>query len=158
MKATGAENPLSPPLRATTNVGVWARDTRPAPGWAAYEGRRLALKQAMRVISAYERPLFGYLLAEIQQIPGITVYGLTQADDLDKRCPTLAFRREGFTPAQIARYLGDQGIFVWDGNYYALSVTERLGLEESGGMVRVGLAHYNTKAEVDRLLAALREL
>jgi cysteine desulfurase family protein (TIGR01976 family) len=137
---------------------TYGRYLEPNPGLAAYEGRRRDLKQAMQVISAYERPLFGYLLAEIQQIPGVTVYGLTRAEDLDKRCPTLAFRREGFSPAQIARYLGDQGIFVWDGNYYAVSVTERLGLEESGGMVRVGLAHYNTKAEVDRFLAALREL
>ncbi len=136
----------------------YGHQLEPMVGLGAYQGRRQALKQAMHVISAYERPLFAYLLAEIQQIPGLTVYGITQEEDLDKRCPTLAFRWEGFTPAQIAGYLGDQGIFVWDGNYYALSVTERLGLEESGGMVRVGLAHYNTKAEVDRLLAALHEL
>jgi selenocysteine lyase/cysteine desulfurase len=51
--------------------------------------------------------------------------------------------------------LGQAGIFVWDGNYYALAVTERLGVEESGGMVRVGIAHYNTAAEVDRLLAVV---
>ena len=64
----------------------------------------------------------------------------------------------GHTPHGIARYLGDRGIFVWNGNYYALSVTQRLGVEETGGMVRVGLAHYNTPAEIDRLLVALREL
>jgi selenocysteine lyase/cysteine desulfurase len=58
----------------------------------------------------------------------------------------------------VADWLGQAGIFVWDGNYYALAVTERLGAEESGGMVRVGIAHYNTTAEVDRLLAVVGEL
>jgi cysteine desulfurase family protein (TIGR01976 family) len=123
-----------------------------------YEGRRKELKQAMNAIVAYERPLFAYMMAEVQKIPGITVYGITNPEEFDQRCPTLAFTRAGFTPAEIATYLGDQGIFVWDGNYYALAVTERLGLEESGGMVRVGLAHYNTKEEVDRLITALREM
>jgi cysteine desulfurase family protein (TIGR01976 family) len=123
-----------------------------------YEGRRKELKQAMNAIAAYERPLFAYMMAEVQKIPGITVYGITNPEEFDQRCPTLAFTRSGFTPAEIAAHLGDQGIFVWDGNYYALAVTERLGLEESGGMVRVGLAHYNTKEEVDRLITALREM
>ncbi|MBN1993983.1 MAG: cysteine desulfurase-like protein [Anaerolineae bacterium] len=129
-----------------------------APELKNYEGRRLALKQAMKAIVAYERPLFAYLLDEVQQIPGLVVYGITHPSQLDQRCPTLAFTRAGFTPQEIAAYLGEQGIFVWDGNYYALSVTERLGLEDSGGMVRIGLAHYNTRSEVDRLLAALREM
>ncbi|MBN1218795.1 MAG: cysteine desulfurase-like protein [Anaerolineae bacterium] len=123
-----------------------------------YQGRRKALKQAMRCVVAYERSLFAYLLAEVQKIPGVTVYGITHPDQLNQRCPTLAFTRQGFTPQEIASYLGEQGIFVWDGNYYALAVTERLGLEDSGGMVRVGLAHYNTREEIDRLLTALQEM
>jgi selenocysteine lyase/cysteine desulfurase len=123
-----------------------------------YEGRRRELKQAMNTIRAYERPLFTYMLEEIQKIPGITVYGITNPKEFGTRCPTLAFTREGFTPRAIATYLGDKGIFVWDGNYYAVSVTERLGLEGSGGMVRVGLVHYNTQEEIDRLLTALREM
>lgn len=125
---------------------------------AAYTGRRRELKQALRAIAAYERSLLTYLLAELQTIPGLTVYGLTNPQDLSERCPTVAFTKAGFSPSQIATFLGERGIFVWDGNYLALSVTDRLGLEESGGMVRVGLVHYNTRAEVDRLLAALREL
>jgi cysteine desulfurase family protein (TIGR01976 family) len=123
-----------------------------------YEGRRQTLKQAMKSIVAYERSLFAYLLAEVQKIPGITIYGITDPAQLKERCPTLAFTIEGFTPQEIAAYLGAQGIFVWDGNYYALSVTERLGLEETGGMVRVGLAHYNTQEEIDRLIIALRAM
>ncbi len=123
-----------------------------------YEGRRKELKQAMSSIVSYERPLFAYMLAELQKIPGVTVYGITNPEEFNERCPTLAFIRKGFTPQAIATNLGNQGIFVWDGNYYAISVTERLGLEDSGGMVRIGLAHYNTRQEVDRLLAALREM
>ena len=65
---------------------------------------------------------------------------------------------EGRTPRRLAEYLGERGIFTWDGNYYALNLTERLGVELSGGMLRIGLAHYNTEEEVERLLAALREL
>ena len=123
-----------------------------------YEGRRKELKLAMNAIAAYERPLFTYMLEEVQKTPGITVYGITNPEEFAERCPTLAFTREGFTPRVIAAYLGNHGIFVWDGNYYAVSVTERLGLEGSGGMVRVGLAHYNTREEVDRMLGALREM
>jgi selenocysteine lyase/cysteine desulfurase len=70
----------------------------------------------------------------------------------------VAFTLEDYTPHQVAERLGEQGIFVWDGSYYALAVTERLGVEESGGMVRVGIAHYNTDNEVDRLLAVVNDL
>jgi hypothetical protein len=57
---------------------------------------------------------------------------------------------EGLYPRQVAERPGDEGIFVWDGNYYALAVTEQLGVEESGGMVRVGIAHYNTIIQTGR--------
>ena len=89
---------------------------------------------------------------------GVTLYGITEPARFDHRAPTVAFTLEGYTPRQVAERLGGEGIFVWDGNYYALAVTERLGVEESGGMVRVGIAHYNTAAEVDRLLAVANDL
>jgi cysteine desulfurase family protein (TIGR01976 family) len=104
----------------------------------AYSGRRKLLKQAMHLIADYERTLFAYMLNEIQKIPGITIYGSTDPAALANRCPTLAFTKTGTPPQAVATRLGNQGIFVWDGNYYAISVTETLGLEESGGMVRVG--------------------
>ena len=107
---------------------------------------------------AYERPLFADLLTGIQKISGIRIYGITDPMESGQRCPTLAFTREGFTPSQIAEHLGNHGIFVWEGNYYALAVTQRLGVEDSGGMVRVGLAHYNTKEEIDRLLMVLKNM
>ena len=121
-----------------------------------YTGRRKGLKQAMQIISNYERPLFHYMLSELKQIPGIRIYGIIDDDEFDMRCPTLAFTKEGKTPAEIAAALGSRGIFVWHGNYYALAVTERLGVEDTGGMVRVGLAHYNTREEVDRFLRVMR--
>ena len=118
-------------------------------------GRRLQLKTAMTAIRAYERPLTERLLTGLQATSGITIYGITDVNRFDERVPTISFRMQGLTPAQVAERLGEAGIFVWDGNYYALAVTQRLGVEESGGMVRVGIVHYNTAEEVDRLLAEL---
>ncbi len=112
----------------------------------------------MAAIRAYERPLAERLVSGLASIPGVTVYGITDPTCFDQRVPTVAFTLEGHTPRQVAERLGQESIFVWDGNYYALAVTERLGVEESGGMVRVGIAHYTTMGEVDRLLAVVSEL
>jgi cysteine desulfurase family protein (TIGR01976 family) len=117
-----------------------------------FSGRRLALKQAMAAAAAYEAALIRPLIEGLQDLPGVTVYGITDPGRFDRRCPTVAFTVRRHTPAEIAANLGEAGIFVWHGNYYALAVTERLGLEDSGGMVRVGLVHYNTRAEVERFL------
>jgi selenocysteine lyase/cysteine desulfurase len=126
-----------------------------ADQYPEFKSRRLHLKTAMAAISAYERPLAERLISGLMAIPGVTLYGITDPVGFDQRAPTVAFTLEGYTPRQVAGRLGQEGIFVWDGNYYALAVTERLGVEESGGMVRVGIAHYNTAAEVDRLLAVV---
>ncbi len=123
-----------------------------------YSGRRLRLKQAMAAIHAAETPISQALLDVLQETPGVTVYGLTEAARMDERVPTYAFRLQGWHPRQVAEALAKEGIYVWDGNYYALSVTERLGLEESGGMVRVGPVHYNTVEEVWKFGEALRGL
>jgi cysteine desulfurase family protein (TIGR01976 family) len=125
------------------------------PGFA---GRRLALKQAMAAIQAYERPLFEHFVAGLLAIPGLSFYGIRDFDRFDRRTPTAAFRLAGHTPRQVAEHLARRGIYVWDGNFYALAVTERLGLEETGGVVRAGLAHYNTREEVDYCLECLREI
>jgi len=120
--------------------------------------RRERILAGMELIQAYERQLSERLVAGLQQIKGVRIYGITDPAHFDRRVPTVAFRLEGHTPRQVAEYLGERGIYVWDGNYYALAVTERLGVEDSGGMVRVGPVHYNTSSEIDRLLAELREL
>jgi selenocysteine lyase/cysteine desulfurase len=129
-----------------------------AEQYPEFEGRRLHLKTAMAAIRAYERPLVERLISGLMAISGITIYGITDPACFEQRAPTVAFTLEGYTPRQVAERLGQAGIFVWDGNYYALAVTERLGVEESGGMVRVGIAHYNTMGEVDRLLAVVNDL
>ena len=88
-------------------------------------------------------------------IEGLTFYGIREPERFDSRVPTVAVRVAGRHPRAVAEFLAQQGIFVWDGNYYALSLSERLGVESTGGMVRIGLAHYNTAEEIDRLLEAL---
>ena len=102
------------------------------------------------------------LIAGISEIPQLKIYGITDPSCFDWRCPTLAVRvvdqNENQTPLALATKLGDRGFFTWDGNYYALNLTEELELEKSGGFLRIGLVHYNSKEEVDRLLAALREI
>ncbi len=76
------------------------------------------------------------------------MYGITDRQRLAERVPTVSFNLKGIHPRQVAEALDKAGIYVWDGNYYALAVTERLGLEASGGMVRVGPVHYNTAEEI----------
>jgi cysteine desulfurase family protein (TIGR01976 family) len=123
-----------------------------------YQGRALELKKAMQVIRGYEYELSRALLESLQEIPGLRLYGLTDPLRLEERVPTFAFRLGDLHPRYVAEQLAARGIAVWDGNYYAINVTERLGLEDSGGMVRVGAVHYNTLEEIDRLRDALLEI
>ena len=124
----------------------------------SFSGRGLALKQAMATIEAYELELNHSLLEGFSSIPGLQIRGITSPHKLQERVPTFSFTLEGWTPRAIAEALAEENINVWDGNFYALSVTERLGLEEQGGLLRVGLAHYNTQAEIDSLVEALGRL
>lgn len=120
--------------------------------------RRQHVIAGMEAIRGYETELCERLIGGLVGMQGLTVYGITDLGRLHERVPTVSFTMDGLEPREIARRLGDANIFAWDGNYYALAVTERLGLEESGGMLRVGLAHYNTKEEVDTLLEVLADL
>jgi cysteine desulfurase family protein (TIGR01976 family) len=125
---------------------------------AGFTGRRLSLKTALTAIRSYEFELSRALIQVIESVPGTRVYGLTDMKRLDERVPTVSFTLQGLTPRQVAEKLGKQGFYVWDGNYYALAVTERLGVEESGGMVRVGAVHYNTLDEIQRFGEALTKV
>ena len=120
--------------------------------------RRIHLMQAMSAIRAYEFEISRLLLDVLEETPGVTIYGLTDPRRLEQRVPTYAFRLTGKHPRRLAEALGDEGIYVWDGNYYALAVTQRLGVEEDGGMLRVGPAHYNTLEEVQRFGETLRKI
>jgi cysteine desulfurase family protein (TIGR01976 family) len=130
--------------------------SRELPG--GYSDRKLRLKQAMNAIRAYETQLSRTLLEVLEETPGITIYGLQSIDWLEERVPTFAFNLKGFNPRKVAEELGKRDIYVWDGNYYALSVTETLGVEESGGMVRVGPVHYNTMEEIEQFGEVLGEI
>jgi cysteine desulfurase family protein (TIGR01976 family) len=123
-----------------------------------YARRGLHLKAAMTAIREHELDLSRALIDTLASIPGLHIWGITDPDHLDRRVPTVSFTLEGHAPREIAEALGRAGIYVWDGNYYALAVTERLGLEASGGMVRIGLVHYNTSEEIARLGEALGRL
>ena len=123
-----------------------------------FHGRALKLKQAMSAIREYEKELSQALLDVLEETPGVTIHGITDRRRLAERVPTVSFTLKGQHPHHVAEALGQAGIYVWDGNYYALAVTERLGLEESGGMVRVGPVHYNTVAEIERLGQALGKI
>ena len=125
---------------------------------ARFSGRKLGLKKAMAAIRDYEYELSRTLLDVLEETPGLTIYGLRDPLRLSERAPTFAFNLRGQNPRQVAERLGREDIFVWDGNYYALAVTERLGVEESGGMVRVGPAHYNTVEEIERFGEALGKI
>jgi cysteine desulfurase family protein (TIGR01976 family) len=121
--------------------------------------RRAALLAAMEAIRRYERELVEQLINGLLKIPGLTIYGILDPARFAWRTPTVAVRLAGgYTPQELAGYLGERGMFTWAGNYYALSLTERLGVESSGGMLRLGLVHYNTAEEVERVLEILTNL
>jgi cysteine desulfurase family protein (TIGR01976 family) len=122
---------------------------------AGYTGRRLELKKGLMALRAYEFELNRALLSALQSVPNLEIYGITDMQKLDQRVATFSFRIKDMHPHRVAEKLNEHGIYVWDGNYYAINVTERLGLEDTGGMVRVGAVHYNTLDEVQKLKEAL---
>jgi cysteine desulfurase family protein (TIGR01976 family) len=139
-------------------LGRQSSEARPA----AISPRRAAIIAAFESIRRHELALMNRLIAGLAEIPQLKLYGITDPSCFAWRCPTLALRvinqTAGQTPLALATKLGDRGFFTWDGNYYALNLTERLNVETSGGFLRIGFAHYNTAEEVERLLDALREI
>jgi selenocysteine lyase/cysteine desulfurase len=120
--------------------------------------RRDTLASAYRTTVGHETRMISRLIDGLQTIPGVRIYGIVDPKRFGERCSTLSLRIGNHHPTSIATFLGERGIFTWDGNYYALNLTERLGVESQGGLLRIGLVHYNTMEEVERLLAALRQL
>lgn len=117
--------------------------------------RRAKLVAAWKQIHDYELMLAERMLGGLQASSRIRVYGLTERQDWLRRVPTFSIRKEGTTPAQLAQALADANIFAWNGNFYALGLSEALGVEESGGVLRLGLVHYNTLDEIDQCLRVL---
>jgi cysteine desulfurase family protein (TIGR01976 family) len=118
-------------------------------------GRVLDLRCAMAVIAEHEQLLAGQFTDGLAALPGVQLFGIGERDRMADRTPTFALTFDGLPPRRVAQALASRGIFVWDGDFYAQALIERLGLYASGGVVRIGFVHYNTAAEVDRLLEAL---
>jgi len=124
----------------------------------AVKDRRSALLAAYRATRQHEMALLAHLVEGLLAIPGLQFFGISDPARFIERCSTVSLRMANHKPAEVAAFLGDRGIFTWDGNYYALNLTERLGVEAIGGLLRIGLVHYNTAEEVGRLLGALGEI
>ena len=123
-----------------------------------FDGRRKYLHAAMDCLFAYERNITEHLINGLRQLPGVRIQGITAADAMDRRVPTVSFTVDGVSSEFIAEQLAMQNIFVWSGDYYAVEVARSLGIYDSGGAVRVGPAHYNSISEIDLLLNALDDM
>jgi cysteine desulfurase family protein (TIGR01976 family) len=151
---TGTQNHegIAGTLAAVDYLADLGRRTKPDAA-----DRREAVEAAYEAIGGYERPLAAELLTGLAELPDVTIWGITDPARLDQRVPTTAITHRRLSAKELAEYLAGRGIFVWHGNFYALPVTEALGLEPDG-VVRIGLLHYNTAEEVERLLAVMREV
>ncbi len=122
------------------------------PNRALSASRREQITTAWSIIQAHETQLMNSFLAGLQTIPGMRLYGPAQVHE---RVPTFALRKEGRTPRELVTHLTNHNIFAWDGNFYALEISRALGVEDSGGVLRVGFLHYNTSEEVNTVLNVL---
>ena len=120
--------------------------------------RRASLVAGMSAIRAHERDLFARLLDGLERIPGLRVWGITDRAHLAERTPTAAVTLDAISPRAAAEQLGRRGITTWDGDFYAQGLIERLGLAATGGVLRLGIVHYNIPEEIDRLLGALEAI
>lgn len=127
------------------------------PVMGHYQGEKLVIKQALATIQQEERALVARLIEGLQTLPGVQIYGITDPGRYVERVPTVVFNLEGHTPQAIVEHLASEMIYAWAGHYYALEIMDRLGYSETG-LVRIGLAHYNTHAEIDRLIEVLQAL
>jgi selenocysteine lyase/cysteine desulfurase len=151
-------------LGRRTYTGFAPVETRQAPSLQNVREKLSAMSRREAIVAAYgaihphERAMTEKMIAGLLAIPGLKLYGISDPRRFEHRCATIAVRIEGHTPLELATKLGERGFFTWDGNYYALNVTEQLDVERLGGFLRIGLVHYNTMEEVERLLGALKEI
>ena len=120
--------------------------------------RAAKLKSAWDVMVAYEHKITAQLIAGLRQVKGLTIRGVTSANAMHRRVPTVSFTVDGVHPEKLAKHFAAENIFVWSGHNYALEPIKRMGLADKGGVLRVGLAHYNTAAEVDQFLSSLNRI
>jgi cysteine desulfurase family protein (TIGR01976 family) len=125
---------------------------------AEHGDRRSRLDRAYAGIEAHENALAKYTLGRLSEIPGLRLYGISDAARIRERTPTFCFNLDGWGPDSLSAELAARGLFTYHGNYYALGVMNALKLEASGGAVRAGYLHYTTAQEADRLCDALASL
>lgn len=145
-------------ILATVDYFAWIGETMAqdyARRWPEFSGRRQAVHAAMDFLFDYEMSLAEHLVNGLQQIDGVVIQGISDADAMQRRVPTVAFTHSSVDSETIAESLAGKNIFVWSGHNYAIEVAKALGIYETGGAVRVGPVHYNSHAEIDRLLGEL---
>ena len=140
------------------DIGRSYGDVAGAPGAGSASERRRELVAGMVAIAAYERDLVARLLDGLQSIPGLTIHGIVDPDRFAMRVPTVSVSLDRTAPRDAAQALARDGIYAWDGDFYATGLIERLGKTDVGGVLRLGLVHYNTAAEVDRTLESLERI
>ncbi len=146
---------------AAVDYFAWIGETMAAEyhdQYPAFDGRRKYVHAAMDCLFDYEKGLAECLIDGLQSRDGIRVHGITSADAMDRRVPTVAFTHASKTPDEIASALAERNIFVWSGHNYALEVARSLGILEQGGAVRIGPVHYNDINEISDLLRALDDI
>jgi cysteine desulfurase family protein (TIGR01976 family) len=154
MAGTQSHEGIAGTLAAIDYLATLGRHHRPELGDSS---RRQALVSAFETIRTHERELARRLIDGLGQLPGVRVWGINEPDRFEERVSTVSITHERHSPREMATHLGRHGICTWYGNYYALALTEALGLEPEG-MLRIGLLHYNTAEEVDRLCSRLTAL
>ena len=120
--------------------------------------RRSQIRRAYEAMTAYERPLITRLIDGLKSMSGVSVQGITDVGKLEDRVPTVSFTHERYRSCLLAQRLGERQICVWSGHNYAYEASRQLRLDEEDGVLRIGLTHYNTAAEVEKTLNAIDEV
>jgi selenocysteine lyase/cysteine desulfurase len=118
-------------------------------------GRGAALHRAFELFASWEQELCLRLIDGLSAFRGLRIRGITSANAMHRRVPTVSFTIDGVEPQTLAQALAKENIFVWSGHNYAVEPVTRMGLMDKGGVLRVGLAHYNTPAEIDAFLDSM---
>lgn len=137
-------------LTATVDHYAWLGEIAGGTGV-----RRDLIASAYSVSADYEEPLTNRLIEALQSMRGTTVFGITNSNRVHQRVPTISFRHAVKKPAEIAGTLADDNIFVWDGHNYAYQVVKHLEIPEDEGVVRIGLAAYNSEREIEAVIKSI---
>lgn len=140
-------------LTAAVDHMAWLGDA--AGSTQPSESRRKRIEAGFAAAQAYETPLTRRLIDGLIAMDGIEIFGITNSNQLDHRVPTVSFRHRNVKPRAISEALAAEGVFIWDGHNYAYEVVRHLGIPEAEGVVRIGIAHYNTLAEVEATLSGI---